>query len=199
MGFWSASDFSQETGAVVIDRRTERVLFIFDEPRQMYTLPRSKMDNIEALMQSPLDSAQTKSGLRCSRLLLPRLAKRYIVPPDKNWDNVRAKTAYMPSQLTTDPFYVSFNTQWEKIEGVNWPDGYQVLTYWYGGIIDVDADSADELAPLDEPESQRSPYQLLPIQAALSRLEGKDAVAHGALSMFSAIWFDARKLLEHKQ
>ncbi|EJD39545.1 hypothetical protein AURDEDRAFT_187297 [Auricularia subglabra TFB-10046 SS5] len=185
MAFWCASDFIQEIGAVIIDRDTDRVLLVYDELRRMYTLPRSLKEDDEDLL-APLDGAQAKSGLRCSRLPLPRLTKRYIVPPDKNWDNLQAKTAYLPSELITDPFYVSFCTYWRKAKDVQWPDGYQLITYWFSGTIEVDNGEGLQLEPPDE--SQQPRYMLVSVQDALARLKNEDPAACGALSMFQAIW-----------
>lgn len=111
----------------------------------------------------------------------------------------------MFSGLTTiNPFFIGLDIVYIQrpdiiIPGVKddvWPDGYQLITYWYCGFIDREQ---SQLEPADE--SQQPQYMLVPLEDALARqdLKEKDLVAHAALAMFQAIWMVGKDFLGKKQ
>ncbi|EJD40140.1 hypothetical protein AURDEDRAFT_115947 [Auricularia subglabra TFB-10046 SS5] len=176
-GSFSCSDCTIEARAVIVDRQRELILLVYDEMLAMYTLPRSRSNDLDDLMRSPLAAAEAKSGLHCARLPLPRMSKRTVVPNDGNWKDAQASVVYTGGE-TTAPFMMSFHTEWKRHKS-SYPTGYQLVTHWFCGYID------DENVDRSSRLGSRPPYTLLSLQEALSHLQDRDKDACKALSIFN--------------
>lgn len=186
--FWCSQDLALESAAVIIDRERECVLLVRDPLRQIYTLPRGESDDLEALVSSPLQCAQEKTGLQCARLPLPRLDKKQIIPPDKNMRNAHAIATYARSISTTSAFYVSFGTLWRPLENSKYPDGFQRITFWYSGYINSDAHQHLPASTGPALDSAEPPCMFVPIPEALERIKDVDDHAWRALTISEALW-----------
>lgn len=175
---WAYADCVVEARAVIIDRQSEDVLFVYDEKLAMYTLPRTRSSDLDALLWSPLQAAELKSGLHCARLPLPRMVKGTEVSADRDWNKAQTEVGYIGGEITS-PFIVSFDTEWRTVPEDKWKSGYQVITNWFTGYIeDKDVDRSVQA------EDQQPPYILLSLKDALSRLEDRDKDGFRALSVF---------------
>ncbi|EJD40134.1 hypothetical protein AURDEDRAFT_170713 [Auricularia subglabra TFB-10046 SS5] len=185
--FWLSADCVVEIGAVLIDRRSECVLLVHDDARKQYILPRVTRKDFDVLLQAPFQAVGAKVGIPCTALALPRIEKKTLVPPDGNWYNATAMEIYSRTQTTTNPFHLSIGTLWTTDKTGKWPDGYQLITYWYGG--EITALPEQRSAP-----SQQPGVRLATFDEALEMLKGKDDPAWSALSQFAVIWTNAKKL-----
>ncbi|KZV80481.1 hypothetical protein EXIGLDRAFT_845485 [Exidia glandulosa HHB12029] len=179
--FWASPDFKVQTGVVVLDRKQERVLLVHNERLNMETFPREVSDDINALLCSPLRYAESVCGYRCHRLALPKLSKGYTEPDHK-------AIARITNEKTTEPFYMTFDTLFVDTPSERWPQGYQLITFWYAACVDWDSSHGSSGV---DPSAK-----WVPLSAASTVLKG-DEFGTMVLHVFEQLWNHLNKPTEH--
>ncbi|KZV81746.1 hypothetical protein EXIGLDRAFT_779380 [Exidia glandulosa HHB12029] len=174
--FWAAADIRVQTGLVVIDRTKECILVVRSNTLETDALPRGEHEDFIALLGEPLRQAEVACGHKCRRLQLPKMEKKYI-------NNFREAVTCLTDEMTTDTIYMTFGTLWVETSEQPWPDGFQLITFWYAAEVDFSNALLDG-APKPSPDPSA---RWVPLEDALDAIKG-DKAGSTVLGVFKQLW-----------